>query len=301
MGARIVTAEGELLQVNEESYPDLLWAIQGGGGNFGVVTQFDLSLHPIGPVVLALDVMYDYRDAKEVLLKAQQFNQSAPDEISFNTTIVQLPPAPFLPEFLHHKKVIMLTGMYTGDYTEGFEAIRPLRVLAQPIVDMTEVTTYVQLQRKLDRMVPDTVPVVGTSLYFSELNHEVLDILLHKVDAAPAPTALIQLWPLGGQMNRISSDATAFAVRDAGFVLLIDMMAIGTELSSCKQWTDSVYADLLPHSHKHAAYLNGIGLSENVLKNAFAGNYDRLLEVKRKYDPTNRFRYNHNIDPGVSS
>lgn len=245
--------------------------------------------------------MYDYRDAKEVLLKAQQFNQSAPDEISFNTTIVQLPPAPFLPEFLHHKKVIMLTGMYTGDYTEGFEAIRPLRVLAQPIVDMTEVTTYVQLQRKLDRMVPDTVPVVGTSLYFSELNHEVLDILLHKVDAAPAPTALIQLWPLGGQMNRISSDATAFAVRDAGFVLLIDMMAIGTELSSCKQWTDSVYADLLPHSHKHAAYLNGIGLSENVLKNAFAGNYDRLLEVKRKYDPTNRFRYNHNIDPGVSS
>lgn len=301
IGARIVTADGELLHVHEKSYPDLFWAIKGGGGNFGVVTEFELQLYPIGQEVLALDVMYRYEDVHEVLLKAQEFNQTAPDGISFNMTITQLPPAPFLPEFLHHQKVIIITGMYVGEPGEpmkGMKVIRPLRELALPIMDHTGVTTYNQLQQKLDPMVPETAQVVGTSLFFDELNENVLEILLNKIENAPSPTMIAQLWPLGGEMNRVEADATAFAIRDAGVVLLLDMMVdASVDMESCKKWVDSVYADLLPYSHKQSSYLNGIGLSEMVTKNAFADNYQRLLEIKRKYDPANMFRFNHNINP----
>lgn len=184
VGARVVTADGVLLDVNEENHPDLFWAIRGGGGNFGVVTRFEFALHAVGPEVLALDVMYDFKDAKQVLQKAQRFLAQAPDEaVSLNLTAAVLPPVPFLPEFLHHKKVIMLLGMYAGD---------------------------------------DDV---------------------------------------------------------------------------CKQWVDSFYAGLLPFSHKHASYLNAIGISEDVTNKAFQENYSRLMEVKKTYDPDNRFCHNHNINP----
>ncbi|MFJ8244325.1 FAD-binding oxidoreductase [Peribacillus asahii] len=298
VGARVVTADGVVLEVNEKNHQDLFWAIRGGSGNFGVVTRFEFALHAVGPEVLAWDVMYDFKDAKDILNKVQQFLAQAPDEaVSLNITAAVLPPAPFLPEFLHHKKVIMLLGIYAGDAKEGRTVIQPLRELAEPIVDQTGVVPFVAFQKKLDPMVPKTVPVYGSSLFFDELDDTVIEQLLYKIDNAPAPSILVQLWALGGQMNRVPVHATPFAIRNAKFVLLVDVMAMAGDDAVCKQWVDFVYGELLPFSYKNASYLNGAGVSDDATTNAFQENYERLVEVKKTYDPSNRFRHNHNINP----
>ncbi|WP_047985574.1 FAD-binding oxidoreductase [Ornithinibacillus californiensis] len=298
VAARVVTADGNVLDVSEENHPDLYWAIRGGGGNFGVVTRFEFALHPVGPEVFALDVMYDYEDAKAILEKLNAFVSEAPDEaISINLTATVLPPAAFLPEFLHMKKVMMLQGVYVGDTEEGEEVLKPLRELAKPIMDQTGIMSFAQVQKKLDAMVTEYTNVYGTSLYFDELDEQVIDAVLGKIDSAPAPTYLVQLWALGGAMNRVPSDATAFAMRDAKFALLVDIMAMPGEDAICKQWADSVYGGLLPLSYKKASYLNGIASGERVVEHAYQENYERLVEVKRKYDPDNRFCHNHNIVP----
>jgi FAD/FMN-containing dehydrogenase len=297
VGANIVTPDGKFLHVSAEQHQDLFWAIRGGGGNFGIVTQFEFQLYPVGPEVLAVDVMYDFQDAKQVLLKAQEYVNQAPDEVSFNITVTVLPPAPFLPEFLHNKKVVMVGGMYAGDPQAGKEVVKPLQQLAKPFADQTGVIPYVALQKKLDAMVPDHVAVHGTSLYFSELTEESIDLLLAKLDNAPMPTYLAQLWALSGKMNRISPEATAFSNRDSSFVLLLDIMDMGAGPEVCKQWVDSVYDGLLPLSNKGTSYLNGIGENETAVKNTLGANYQRLAEIKKKYDPNNRLRHNHNIQP----
>lgn len=295
VGANLVTADGQLLYVNDEQHQDLFWAIRGGGGNFGIVTKFEFKLYPVGPEVLAVDVMYDYQDAKQIILKAQEYVNQAPDEVSFNVTVTVLPPAPFLPEFLHNRKVVMVGGMYAGNPQLGIDVVKPLQELATPIVDKTGVLPFVALQKNLDAMVPDHVAVHGTSLYFTEITEEAIDVLLAKLDNAPMPTYLAQLWALSGQMNRISPEATAFSNRDSSFVLLLDFMDMGAGPEVCKQWVDSVYGSLLPLSNKGTSYLNGIGANEAATKNTLGKNYEKLTKIKAKYDPENRFRHNHNI------
>ena len=298
VGARLVTADGELIEVNEKQHPDLLWALRGGGGNFGVVTQFQFALHNVGPEILVLDVMYDYKDAKQILQKAQEFLQTAPDEaLSINITVTILPPVPFLPEFLHFKKVIMFLGAYVGDPEEGYRIIQPLRELAKPIIDHTSIIPFVDLQKKLDPLVPDHVPAYGTSLYFGEMDDYTIDAILAKIDNAPVPSYLVQFWALGGQMNRLPATATPFAIRDAKYALFVDIMPLGGENEVCKKWVDSLYGGLLPYSHKKASYLNSVEASEDVTVHAFQDNLNRLKEIKKKYDPENRFRHNHNINP----
>ncbi|WP_394236372.1 FAD-binding protein [Niallia oryzisoli] len=298
VGARVVTEKGSVLYVNEENHPDLFWALRGGGGNFGVVTTFEFALYPVGPEVFALDVLYDLKDFKQVLHNAQAFLADAPDEaVSINFTAAVLPPAPFLPEFLHFRKVVMAIGMYAGDAEEGEKVMQPLRELAQPIMDDTSVIPYVRLQKKLDPMVPPHVPVYGTSLYLDDLNDEVMDILLSKMESTPAPSFLVQLWSLGGQMNRVPANATPLAIRKAKYVLLVDGMEIGDEGVLWKKWTDSFYDELLPYSHQKASYLNAFDKDEEVLKNTVRENYNRLVKVKKNYDQKNRFRHNHNIQP----
>ncbi|MFB9279475.1 FAD-binding oxidoreductase [Cohnella cellulosilytica] len=297
IGARLVTANGETIEVGESEFPELLWALRGGGGNFGVVSSFVYRLQPVGPEVLAIDILYDYADLRSILTQARDYAKSAPDEVTFNITATQLPPAPFLPEALHNRRVAIVSGMYAGSSEEGEAAIGPLRRWATPIADQSAVISYEALQQKLDPLVPDSVPVSGTSLYFAELDDEAIDRFLRQLDHAPTPAILAQLWPLGGQMNRIAAQDTAFANRDASFVLLLDAMAMGASIDSCREWTQAVYADLLPFSLKQSSYLNGIAPGGEVVRHAFGGNFERLRELKRQWDPDNRFRHNHNIDP----
>jgi len=295
--ASIVTAEGELLEVDENNHPDLFWAIRGGGGNFGVVTKLVFQAYEVGPEVLALDVMYDYADAKGIFTKAQAYIKLAPKEsVAVNFTVATLPPDPSLPEFLHFKKVIMVLGLYAGDANEGESIVQPLRELAKPIADQTAVMPFLQLQQKLDPMIPPRVNCFGTSLFLDELTEESLDAFLGFVDSPPAPGILVQLWSLGGKMNEITADQSPFAIRDAKWALLVDAMAMNGEDEACQKWIDEVYEGLLPFSHNKASYLNAICPAPDVTTHAFGQNLERLAQVKKQYDPTNTFRNNHNIE-----
>ncbi len=193
VAANVITAEGEQIRVSEDHYEDLFWAIRGGGGNFGIVTTFEFQLHPVGPEVLAIDVMYDYKDAKQVYQKLDEYLDKVSNDVSLNTMMMTMPPAPFIPEFLHNRSVITLTGMYDGDPKEGEALTQSLRELAEPIVDATAVIPYKKLQSKLDTMVPPAANFYGTSLYFSELSNGLLDELSSVLDNAEFP-AMIQLW-----------------------------------------------------------------------------------------------------------
>jgi FAD/FMN-containing dehydrogenase len=299
ISARMVTANGEEIQVSEKENPDLYWAIRGGGGNFGVVTSFEFQLYPLGPEVLSVDVMYDYADAKQILQNAQAFLRQAPDEVSFNMMAFQLPSVPSVPEALHNKRVIVIAGLYAGDKADGEKAIQPLRELASPIRDQTGVVLYTALQSRFDLAAPKNVPVYGTSLFVKELNDEIIETLLNKLENPPRPSLLVQFWACHGRMNRIPSDATAFAVRDASFLLCFDIDFPMEESDKCSQWIESVYQALLPYSLHKSSYLNTVRADEKITKDTYADNYDRLLAIKKQYDPTNFFRQNHNIDPNL--
>lgn len=296
IGATIVTADGEILTVDEYSHPDLLWALRGGGGNFGVVTKLVFQAYEIGTEVFALDLMYDYADAKEVFTKAQRFVEAAPNEsVAVNFTVTILPPVPFLPEALHFKKVIMVLGMYAGVKEEGEAAMQPLRELAKPIVDYSAIMPYTTLQQKLDPMIPPSVNCYGTALYFDKLEGEGLQKFLSFMDAPPSPGILGQVWSLGGKMNEMTAETSPFAMRDAGWAVIVDVMAMDDDDAVCETWINDLYAGLRPYAHKKASYLNSINPTETATEDAFAENYVRLQQVKAQYDPTNVFCHNHNI------
>lgn len=299
VAANLVTADGQIVKVTEQETPDLFWAIRGGGGNFGVVTQFEFQLHPVGPNVLALDVMYDYKDALEIFTKLDHYLQSAPDEISVNLTAMDLPPVPALPEFLHNKPVIIAAGMYDGNPEEGEEVLLPLRKLAQPIMDNTGVMTYVDLQQKLDPMVPQKAKFKGTSLFLKDISEEDMEAIFEEKKNAPGH-AMFQIWELHGKVNRIPSDETAFATRDAHYIVLVDVMYEDEQEAECAEWVQHFYDRFAPASLNGAAYLNGIDPDENVIRTTYGGNFNRLLQLKQKYDPDNVFHVNHNIKASES-
>ena len=297
IGATIVTAAGEIITVDENSHADLLWALRGGGGNFGVVTKLVYQAYEIGTEVFALDLMYDYADAKEVFTNAQRFVESAPNEaVAVNFTVAILPPVPFLPEALHFKKVIMVLGMYAGAKEDGEAAMQPIRELAKPIVDQSGIIPYIALQQKLDPMIPPRVNCYGTALYYDKLEGEALQKFLSFMDAPPSPAILGQVWSLGGKMNEVTAETSSFAMRDAGWAVIVDVMALEGDDVACEAWINDLYNGLLPYAHKKASYLNSINPTENAVKDAFADNYARLQQVKAQYDPTNVFCHNHNIE-----
>ncbi|MGP4105707.1 FAD-binding protein [Virgibacillus sp. L01] len=299
LSVKMVTADGKLLKVSKDEHSDLFWAIRGGGGNFGVVTEFELQLYPVGPNVLAIDTMYDYKDAKEIFQKLDNYMKDAPDEISVNTAIMQLPPAPFLHESMHGKRVIAVSGMYAGELTLETEKtlIEPLQELATPLMDNTGMMPYTDLQKKLDPMVPKGAEVVGTSLFFKELDEAMLDIIFDSMESSPLPMAMVQIWMLNGQMNSVSADETAFAVRDARYLVLFDGEIVKGDPVGGQEWMDSIYEKLTPFSYQKTSYLNGVKLGEEITKNTYGDNYSKLAKIKRDYDPENLFCYNHNIVP----
>lgn len=198
----------------------------------------------------------------------------------------------------HHQKLpnCPATGMYSGNPEEGESVVQPLRELAAPIIDQTSVLSYVEMQSKLDAMIQDHIPVYGTGLYLGDLGEELIAKLLEKMNQSPSPGFIFQLWGLSGQMNRVEPMATPFAIREAKYALLVDVMAVGpVDGATCEDWIQSVYDEFLAYSVRKASYLNGIGVDDQVTKNAFAENYSRLQEIKKKYDPDNVFRFNHNI------
>ncbi len=300
LSADVVTAQGEFVTASEEENPDLFWAIRGGGGNFGVVTSFEYRLHPVGPIVLAGPVFHHLEDAPEVLRFYREFIAAAPDEL---TTIFELsvaPPAPFLPKEVHGKQIVMVGACYAGSPDEGGEVVRPLKQFGRPIVDLLEPKPYTALQSMFDPMVPHGWHRYWKSVELPPLTDTAIDTLVAHAPAVTSPKSYCIVFHLGGALARVGEDETAFSQRDAAHNVNIN--AVWTEEDSDTErhvaWARDFFDAMQPHAGGRV-YLNFLGEEgDNRVRQAYgARNFERLVELKRAYDPTNFFRLNQNIAP----
>jgi FAD/FMN-containing dehydrogenase len=296
----MVTARGEIVTASEEENPDLFWAIRGGGGNFGIVTSFAYRLHPVGPIVLAGPIFHTLEDAAEVLRFYREFIAAAPDEL---TTIFELsvaPPVPFLPDEVHGKPVVMVGACYAGSLDEGTEVVRPLKQFGRPIVDLLEPKPYTALQSMFDPFVPHGWHRYWKSVELPPLTDEAIDTLVEHSSAPTSPKSYTIVFQLGGALARVGEDDTAFSQRDAAHNVNIN--AVWTEDDPDAErhiaWARDFFVAMQPHAGGRV-YLNFLGEEGGTrVRQAYgARNYERLVELKRAYDPTNFFRLNQNIEP----
>jgi FAD/FMN-containing dehydrogenase len=300
LSADVVTAQGEIVTASEEENPDLFWAIRGGGGNFGIVTSFEYRLHPVGPIVLAGPVFHPLEHASEVLRFYRDFIAVVPDEL---TTIFELsvaPPLPFLPEEVHGKPIVMVGACYAGSPDEGAEVVRPLKQFGRPIADLLQPKLYTALQSMFDPLVPHGWHRYWKSVELPPLTDDAIDTLVEHAPAVTSPKSYCIVFQLGGALARVGADETAFSQRDAAHNVNIN--AVWTEEDPDAEhhiaWARDFFGALQPHAGARV-YVNFLGEEGgNRVRQAYgARNYERLVELKRAYDPTNFFRLNQNIEP----
>jgi FAD/FMN-containing dehydrogenase len=297
--AEVVTANGELVKTSADEEPDLFWAIRGGGGNFGIVTSFEFQLHEVGPEVLFGPTVYRLEDAADVLRHYRAFADAAPDACTVYPDFLTAPPLPFLPEEVHGTKVLFLIQLYAGSVEQGEEILRPLRDFGDPLADAVAPTRYAEAQRRSDPLFPKGGRYYWKSQNLAGLSDEIIDILTDCAATMPNPLCDILIQQLGGRIGEPASDATAYPHRDAGFVVTLGGRAERrAQDEQCIAWTRESHAQLGGHAAA-GVYLNFLGHDEGEerLRAAFGGSAERLRQIKKRFDPENFFRGNHNIPP----
>ena len=298
VSARIVTAASEGLQVSATSHADLFWALRGGGGNFGVVTQFEFALHPVGPEVFSGLLVFPGAEAGKVLRQYREFAAKAPEDLSVWVVMRKAPPLPFLPPEVHGQDILVLALCYLGSEASGKKLIAPLanfgRVLGQHI-GMQPFTAW---QQAFDPLLTPGARNYWKSHNFLELKDGLFDALVGFAGKLPSPHCEIFIGQLGGQTTRVPADATAFGNRDVNFVMNVHgRWDSPAEDQAGVAWARDVYRATAPFA-TGGAYSNFLTAEETErVKSAFGSNYARLAQVKKAYDPENFFRLNQNIRP----
>ena len=300
ISVEIVTADGRVLTASETEHPDLFWAVRGGGGNFGVVTSFEFRLHPLGPEVYGATTIYPFEEAASVLRNWRDFALRAPDEVTSEALIWGMPPLPEVPPEMHWAPVVILVAMYAGPVEEGERVLQPLREMGTAIGDLSARQQYLAMQSDMDPLFADGQLNYWKSLFADSLNDEVIDEVVVLYASRLSPQTLFGLRHLGGTMGRVPEESTAYGNRSALFNISIDNTwqdpARNQEMIS---WARAAWASLRELTDG-GVYLNFAGLGEEndlLARAAYGRNYDRLVDVKRRYDPTNLFRTNVNIAP----
>ena len=289
--ADLVTADGRLLTVNKDADPDLFWAIRGGGGNFGIVTRFRYRLHPVSMVTGGALFLPLTRD---VLTNLIEVSASAPEALTQITAVMGVPPAPFVPAELVGTPSVIVMPVHAGPLDEGEAAMAPFRAIAKPLIDMVGPMPYpAQYQFTAGGEQPG--PGMVRSSFLPGLSASAADAIVarHRDPGAPAMT---QIRVLGGAMARVPAAATAFAHRDA-LVAAAILAHVGESYEASASWTEAYHAELSAGSTGvYSNFLSDEGPAR--LGQAYPGaTYERLVAVKRRVDPQNVFRGNHNIRP----
>jgi hypothetical protein len=294
----LVTAEGEFVKASERENADLFWGVRGGGGNFGIVTEFELRLNPVGPTVLAGPIFWPMADSPQVLRFYREWIKDAPDDLMTIVLHRKAPPLPFVPPELHGEPVVSIVCCYAGPVEEGEEVVRPIKELGSPALDLCEPKPYTQHQAMFDPSFPH-----GRWYYFracdvAELTDEVIDITVDHSTRIASPLTAFPIWQMGGAVGRVGEDETAFNGRGAGFTFNISGSTETADgFDQEREWVRSFWSALEPHHT--SVYVNFLmEEGEERVREAYgAAKYDRLKALKRKYDPDNLFRLNQNIPP----
>jgi FAD/FMN-containing dehydrogenase len=298
VAADLVTAAGKKLRASESENADLFWAIRGGGGNFGVVTQYEFKLHPVGPQIMAGLIVFPLAEAKRVLQQYRAFVAAAPEELSVWVVLRQAPPLPFLPADVHGKEVIVLPMFYAGDAAEGEKLIAPLRRFGKSYGEHIGAMPYVEWQKAFDPLLTPGARNYWKSHNFSELRDEALDSIIEFAKKLPSSQCEIFIGLIAGAANRVPADAMAYASRDAKFVLNVHARwDEAAQDQACIEWARAFFQASKPYASE-GAYVNFMTADEtDRVAAAYGANYTRLAGIKRKHDPENIFHVNQNIKP----
>jgi FAD/FMN-containing dehydrogenase len=298
ISAEVITADGKKLRASETENAKLFWAIRGGGGNFGVVTQFEFELHPVGPEILAGLIVFPLDQTKQVLTQYREFINSAPEELSVWVVLRQAPPLPFLPKAVHGKEVVVLAIFYVGDIAEGEKWIAPLRRFGDAHGEHIGAQPYVQWQKTFDPLLTPGARNYWKSHNFTELRDEALDTMIGFANRLPSPQCEIFIALIAGAANRVPADAMAYGHRDAKFVLNVHTRwNEAAQDETCIAWARAFFKASAPYASA-GAYVNFMTEEESDrVSTAYGANYTRLAEIKKQYDPENVFHLNQNIKP----
>jgi FAD/FMN-containing dehydrogenase len=296
--AEVVTAAGDVVRASATEHPDLFWALRGGGGNFGVVTRFEFRLHPVGPDVLSGLIVYPISEAKSVLEQYREFIARAPEELNVWTVLRAAPPLPFLPETVHGQEMIALALIYAGDPKQGEPLIAPLRTFGTPLGEHVGVQPYVAWQQTFDPLLTAGARNYWKSHNFTTLKDGLFDVVVEYVGKLPSPQCEIFFGAIDGATMRPAADSMAYAQRDAKFVMNFHgRWEDPVDDERCVRWARDFFKDTAPFA-SGGVYVNFMTADEtDRVHSAYGPNYDRLVQVKRKYDPDNLFRTNQNIAP----
>jgi FAD/FMN-containing dehydrogenase len=294
----VITAEGRKIRASETDNADLFWAIRGGGGNFGVVTQFEFQLFPVGPEVFAGLIVFPFNQAKQILNKYRQFVSSAPEELNVWVVLRKAPPLPFLPENVHGKEVVVLPIFYAGVLAEAEKRIAPLRAFGDAHGEHLGAQPYVAWQKAFDPLLTPGARNYWKSHNFTELADGALDSIIEFAGKLPSPQCEIFIGLIAGAPNRIAPDAMAYGHRDAKFVLNVHgRWDEAKDDQKCMSWAREFFKASAPYASA-GAYVNFMTAEEgDRVVAAYGSNYDRLVQIKKRYDPDNIFHLNQNIKP----
>lgn len=296
--AEVVTASGDVIEASETQNTDLFWALRGGGGNFGVVTRFVFRLHRVGPELLTGLIVYPLSEAKQVLQRYREFIANAPDDLTVWAVLRQAPPLPFLPAEFHGSDILVLAILYVGDPEKGKEIIASLWEFGRPLGEHIGVQPYVDWQKTFDPLLAPGARNYWKSHNFSTLDDAFFDEAIRFIGTLPTPQCEIFLGAIGGATTRPASDATAYAARDARFVMNVHgRWDSASDDQACVTWARDFFKASAPYASA-GVYVNFLTADEtDRVRAAYGENYDRLVSIKKAMDPQNLFRVNQNIVP----
>jgi FAD/FMN-containing dehydrogenase len=298
--ARVVTAEGHVVRASAEENPDLFWGLRGGGGNFGIVTEFEFELCEHGPEVLAGMLLHPLERAGEALRFSRDFMEEAPDDLTVYETFMTVPPEPAFPEELRGKPALALGIVYAGDPDKGERVLRPLREFGPPALDALGRIPVIGAQEMLDPTAPHGMHNYSKSHWLAELPDAAIERTVELHAEVPSPMSMIITARMGGAIERVAPESTAFVHRDAYRLLWVVGCWWEGEDAEQIEWTRDVFDALTPHS-TGGVYVNSLqDEPEQRIRDAYNGStWARLTDVKDCWDPDNVFRLNYNVPPSA--
>jgi FAD/FMN-containing dehydrogenase len=302
LSADVVTASGEVVTASRDSDAELLWALRGGGGNFGVVTSFEFQAHPVGPDVFLVFTLHAAADARAALQFYREWAPKAPDEVSAFAILQYGPDMEEIPAEHRGQPVAIFLAMYSGDPSQGEQVLQPLRDFGTPIADLSGTMPYLEVQRFFDADYPaHEMRYYWKSQHLDDLNDYAIDVLVRLTEESPSHHSTLDVWQLGGAMSRVAPEGSAFGDRSAPYLIGIEgNWKRPDDDEACVAWGRRAFRELEPFATGRE-YVNFPGLYEDadqMVRLTFGTNLERLQAVKNRYDPTNLFRLNHNIPPG---
>jgi len=297
IAAEVVTADGKIVVASEHENADLFWAIRGGGGNFGVVTAIEYRLHPVREVYGG-PMFFELSDAADVLRWYRDFIVDAPEELGGFPAWQIAPPLPFIPEERHGEPFIAFVSCWAGPLDDGPAALKSLREVAAPMAEHVGPMPYPALNSAFDALVPPGLQHYWKANFVKELSDDAIAAHLEHGPRVPAVNSTVHIYPINGACHRVAPDATAFAYRDATYATVIaGMWPDPAENDANTKWVRDFYDATAPHSEP-GGYVNFMADDDQGrIRDNYKGNYDRLVDVKRAYDPGNLFHLNQNIKP----